>query len=91
VRHGAAIGDPGFVEHRLRLHSSPTMLKWTGHTLLTTSVRPLRFTRPGAAREDAYRPRGRLVIEAVHVDIGLRWQVPLMGLFARVLKSVGTR
>jgi hypothetical protein len=32
-----------------------------------------------------------LVIEAVHVDIGIRWQVPLMGLFARVLKSVGTR
>jgi hypothetical protein len=32
-----------------------------------------------------------LVIEAVHVDIGIRWQVPLMRLFARVLKSVGTR
>jgi hypothetical protein len=31
------------------------------------------------------------VIEAAHVDIGLLWQVPLMGLLARVLKSVGAR
>jgi hypothetical protein len=30
------------------------------------------------------------VIEAVHVDIGLRWQVPLMG-FIAALRSVGTR
>jgi hypothetical protein len=36
-------------------------------------------------------PRGRFVIEAVHVGIGIRWPVPLMALFARVLRSVGTR